>query len=92
MVAAGSGGVGGPAVVAPDEREVPATGAGGGDRPFERPRPRIGVERRDERGRGAAQPDAHDRGAQVELPFERSQERLVDRPGEDRIRGERRVP
>ena len=47
---------------------------------------------RDERDRRVPQPDAHDRGAQVELPLQRLQERLVDRRGEDRVRGERGVP
>ena len=92
VVTAGSGDVRRPALLAPDEGEVAAARTRRGDRALERPCPCVGSDRRDERDCGALQPDAHDRRPQVELPLQLLQEGLVDRRGENGIRGEGRVP
>jgi hypothetical protein len=54
--------------------------------------PRVGADRRDERDSGASQPDAHDRGPQVELALQLLQERLVDRRGRESRPRRGRVP
>jgi hypothetical protein len=92
VVTAGSGDVRRPTLLAPHEGEVAAARAGRADRALERPCPRVGADRRDERDCGASQPDAHDRGSQVELGLQLLQERLVDRRRENGIRGEGGVP